>query len=548
MNRVTATDTLVYLEDTSFYQIVTSADTLKSTDEYVDVDIRILSGENVTILDLEQAKEQGFTLKANIDGTNISNLIEYTSDSQIYGFNVQGHKRLNIFLYLNDVQVAEKSLTVVSDGARGDVALICYSAGEFDASTTYATTTTTTPMVYYNGSYYVLNSDKTFKGDGSCGYTNPQDEYAANGGSGYWQFMEYYKAIFVELAMVNYGKIAKAVFSGDFMFSQQGTYNKLGSYFRCEGKLTQVSPAKVDSWSTPVKIHNTTQREVRYAAGGNTAPPIVKTDRKPDGWSRVPVKKDYNTFMWMTTASLNSDDTLASNWSTPAMIGSNIPLTVGQKVYIFYGNPLIATAPSDTSFPPSNWSTSPTLTTTENSSDYENFDGEYDIFEPNIAIDFLSGLIRMNNAVIRGTITTPKTTITGSNYQKLCFDMAQDVDFITTKLWCPYWDKMSDFIILDASLDTSLYMYMPYISSKYSDSELEAMRSWIGKTIKVYNYSSQDTFITGSTRQVGSESTVSFYLKAGYCVSLTCYLRSNYGSTSEQLSWEWYQPSKILDY
>lgn len=51
---------------------------------------------------------------------------------------------------------------------------------------------------------------------------NPVTDYAQNGKDATWIPFENYKAIFTEILMANFAKLASAVFHGDYMFSQQG--------------------------------------------------------------------------------------------------------------------------------------------------------------------------------------------------------------------------------------------------------------------------------------------------------------------------------------
>lgn len=541
MTQVTAMDTLVYLEDTTLYQIVTNHDTLKDSDGSVTVVVRITSGENIELLDLEKVHAKGYTLTADIDGISINDLIQYTSDSQISGFSVQGRKQLSIYLFSNDVQIAEKHLTVVSDGKHGDISLICYPAGEFDKDTLYAATSTTTPMVCYNGQYYMLNYGKSFIGDGSCdGYTNPSDEYAANRGTGYWQFMEYYKALFIELAMVNYGKIASAVFSGDFMFSQYGTYNEFENWWIATGTYKNLTTV---NWESVEKITDRETREFRFALGGSSAPYLDTTARYPTGWSRIPptLIDESQTMMWVTYADVTDGN--VGEWQAPFAASGQAPYEEGGKVYCFRQYRQRPTLSSETRLP-EGWSYFPTATEYANSDKYNNFDGETDIFDPNVSIDFKTGAVRLNNAVVKGTITSPKTYITQGNYQQYTYNPISEVneDFLSL-----LFDNLTDCVVFEEGVP-SIQIPMPsmYSNGEYTAIQIENFRNFIGKTIKFYNYSDSDMQITGKTRLVGSKSATSFVLRAGYCVSLTCVLDvEDEDDDSENIYWEYYSIAKI---
>lgn len=125
------------------------------------------------------------------------------------------------------------------DGAKGSRGQLPYPAGEYDLHTSYICTDMVAPYVLYNGIYYVMNQMTTWVGQGvPSNINNPQKDYAVNGIKATWVPFESYKAIYVEILMANFAKLASAVFSGDYMFSQQGvdaegnptsSYEKIGT-------------------------------------------------------------------------------------------------------------------------------------------------------------------------------------------------------------------------------------------------------------------------------------------------------------------------------
>lgn len=124
-------------------------------------------------------------------------------------------------LYVGSTQVDEKTVTVVDDGQQGETGVrgrMPFPSGAFDLSATYTATDSITPIVYYEAgkTYYVMNRTCTVTG------LNPATDYAQNGSSATWIPFENYKAIFTEILMANFAKLASAVFFGDYMFSQHG--------------------------------------------------------------------------------------------------------------------------------------------------------------------------------------------------------------------------------------------------------------------------------------------------------------------------------------
>ena len=93
-----------------------------------------------------------------------------------------------------------------------------FPAGFWSADIEYTATEDITPIVYYEAgsTYYVMRKTATIIG------VNPMEDYRDNPTTSYWIPFENYKAIFTEILMANFAKLASAVFYGDYMFSQHG--------------------------------------------------------------------------------------------------------------------------------------------------------------------------------------------------------------------------------------------------------------------------------------------------------------------------------------
>lgn len=101
-----------------------------------------------------------------------------------------------------------------------------------------------------------------------------------------------------------------------------------GNWWQCIGTVIG-SIGLVSEWSEvlPVNGRDGTAQdgkytEMRFAVNfSNTTPPALnKTMRTPSGWSMTPPIKATAEFMWMIVATINPDDTLYTNWSTPTVI------------------------------------------------------------------------------------------------------------------------------------------------------------------------------------------------------------------------------------
>lgn len=95
-------------------------------------------------------------------------------------------------------------------GESGKLGKVVYPAGEFVPNKLYISTDTSTPYVISNNKYYVLISDKY---DGKI-----KPEYMPND----WEEFQSFEAIYAKIGIIENGTIGSAVYSGDFMFSQQG--------------------------------------------------------------------------------------------------------------------------------------------------------------------------------------------------------------------------------------------------------------------------------------------------------------------------------------
>jgi len=93
------------------------------------------------------------------------------------------------------------------------------------------------------------------------------------------------------------------------------TYN--GSTYRCMRQGSNIAPPNATYWQ--VLAAGGTKVEFRYAANtSSTSYPSISTgSRSPSGWSTTPPTLSTTQYLWMTQATINPDDTLATNWSIP---------------------------------------------------------------------------------------------------------------------------------------------------------------------------------------------------------------------------------------
>ncbi len=141
-------------------------------------------------------------------------------------------------------------------GPRGPEGLkpIPVPAGVYSASKTYTADAYTTPFVLYDGKYYILNKQ------GSFSDINPKNDYAANGKKATWLYLESLQYVFAEILMANLALLGKAVFYGNYMYSQYGK-NKDGSAVGSSGGYG--APAEAGGTFIPNLILDFLQGKIR---------------------------------------------------------------------------------------------------------------------------------------------------------------------------------------------------------------------------------------------------------------------------------------------
>lgn len=119
------------------------------------------------------------------------------------------------------------------ESIEGEPGALAYPAGVFDPLIFYDSTQGTTPVVMDGvdgrgeGQYYVLEQNQTYCGnDAPENHKSPREDCVTNGSDGIkpkWKKADHFKAIFADIFMANFAKLASAVFYENLMFSQQGT-------------------------------------------------------------------------------------------------------------------------------------------------------------------------------------------------------------------------------------------------------------------------------------------------------------------------------------
>ena len=104
--------------------------------------------------------------------------------------------------------------------------------------------------------------------------------------------------------------------------------NDTGNWWQCIGQVNGATGA-VTEWGEVLPLNGrdgTAQdgryTELRYAKNSNrnAAPAISTNVRTPSGWSTTPPTVNVGEYLWMTTAIINPNNTLYTNWSSPVCI------------------------------------------------------------------------------------------------------------------------------------------------------------------------------------------------------------------------------------
>lgn len=182
-------------------------------------------------------------------------------------------------------------------GVAGRDGLMVYPAGYFDAATTYSATSETAPVVKYGENFYVLKRDTTYSAASMpTNRKTPAGDVAYGGTAACWQVFDKFNAIFADIVMADFAKLASAVFYGDWLISQQGTRN---------GEASTEYQYFKDGTFTPNYAVNFRTGEMQ--AGNGFFSGYLKTNFKPlsksdalattdarDGYDALLVREDIN--------------------------------------------------------------------------------------------------------------------------------------------------------------------------------------------------------------------------------------------------------------
>ena len=143
-----------------------------------------------------------------------------TGTCNVKGINISMTKTLKI-----------NKLIIGMPGKDGKSGMVIYPAGNWDSSTTYVQETDSTGKP--SAAPYVAHGDKTVSGRTYPRYwvlntpvsTGQRPDLNSTGDDAVWIEMEHFEAVYAEILLSPNALVGSAVFSGDYMFSQNGVGN-----------------------------------------------------------------------------------------------------------------------------------------------------------------------------------------------------------------------------------------------------------------------------------------------------------------------------------
>lgn len=183
----------------------------------------------------------GYDYDIIIGGSDVDDYVELRIEIPAGTHKSKIESVLNLTIYDRggDVELGRTSITINKPergivGPMGNTGPLPYAAGAWNNTTEYPAATDIAPYVLYpnaeNGLYYVRTANEIHKGEDGKDL-NPAEEsnYGSKGG---WRVMPQYEVLFVKMLFANFGRLAKAVFHGDYMFSANGLASSgaYGSY------------------------------------------------------------------------------------------------------------------------------------------------------------------------------------------------------------------------------------------------------------------------------------------------------------------------------
>lgn len=219
-------------------------------------------------------------------------------------------------------------------GAPGSKGQIIYPEGIYSTTVTYICDANKTPYVYDSGddNYYVLNKVGTWLGTAHNNQTPSTDT------SGSWIKLEAFEALFTKIGIISNGLIGSAVFTGDWMFSQQGidASGQISTNYEAFEPTNPTAGVFIPNIAFNFKTGEgfLAAGKIRFDASGNiTADNLVASNISLTGNIRQELQEIFLSGLDTNIHSLNAYTTSDADASTTLLIAKSNGVLDNASIY-----------------------------------------------------------------------------------------------------------------------------------------------------------------------------------------------------------------------
>lgn len=219
-------------------------------------------------------------------------------------------------------------------GAPGSKGQIIYPEGIYSTTVTYICDANKTPYVYDSGddNYYVLNKVGTWLGTAHNNQTPSTDT------SGSWIKLEAFEALFTKIGIISNGLIGSAVFTGDWMFSQQGidASGQISTNYEAFEPTNPTAGVFIPNIAFNFKTGEgfLAAGKIRFDASGNiTADNLVASNISLTGNIRQELQEIFLSGLDANIHSLNAYTTSDADASTTLLIAKSNGVLDNASIY-----------------------------------------------------------------------------------------------------------------------------------------------------------------------------------------------------------------------
>ena len=212
------------------------------------------------------------------------------------------------------------------DGTPDSKGQIVYPEGIYATTVTYICDENKAPYVYDSGdaNYYVLNKIGSWLG------TEHNNQTPSTDTSGSWIKLEAFEALFTKIGIISNGLIGSAVFTGDWMFSQQG----IDASGQISTNYEAFEPTNPTAGVFIPNIGFVAAGKIRFDASGNiTADNLVASNISLTGNIRQELQEIFLSGLDANIHSLNAYTTSDADASTTLLIAKSNGVLDNASIY-----------------------------------------------------------------------------------------------------------------------------------------------------------------------------------------------------------------------